>query len=100
MCNPVILLNRLRSKAAQANMNQDPHQSSRFSWRLFWILFVAAVLSVLAVLPMGLDLLRGALDQVQKPSIPLPLLILIGAIQNLGLIGLFVGVGLTLGAKL
>jgi membrane protease YdiL (CAAX protease family) len=81
-------------------MNQDLSQPARFSWRLFWIVFVAAVLSALAALPMALELLRGALDRAQLPAVPLPLLILIGAIQNLVLLALFVGLGLALGAKL
>jgi membrane protease YdiL (CAAX protease family) len=82
------------------NMNAELGQPSRFSWRLFWILFVAAVLSALAVLPMAFELLGSALDQAQMPAVPLPLLILIGAIQNLALLGLIVGLGLRLSSKL
>jgi membrane protease YdiL (CAAX protease family) len=78
---------------------QDVTQASRFSWRLFWILFGAAVLSVLAVMPMALDLLAPILAQAQLPA-PLPLLILVGAIQNLALLGLMVGLGLKLGKRL
>jgi membrane protease YdiL (CAAX protease family) len=74
--------------------------TQRFSWRLFWILFVAAVLSILAIAPMAFELLRPFLAQAKPPAIPLPLVILIGAVQNLALLGLFVGVGLKLGSKL
>jgi membrane protease YdiL (CAAX protease family) len=79
---------------------QEESRSSRFSWRLFWILFAAAVLSVIATIPMALDLFGGMLAKAQLPAVPLPLLILIGAVQNLALLGLFVGLGLKLGSKL
>jgi Type II CAAX prenyl endopeptidase Rce1-like len=75
------------------------NSTAPFSWRLFWILFGATVLSILAVLPMTFDLLGGLLDQVELPA-PLPLLVLIGAVQNLALIGIMVGVGLKLGKRL
>jgi len=81
-------------------MNQEPSQASRFSWRLFWILFGATILSALAALPFGLELIGPVLDQAERPPFPLPLLILLGAIQNLALIGLIVGLGLKLSAKL
>ena len=79
-------------------MNQE-NQTSRFSWRLFWILFAAAVLSALSSIPMALDLFREMLVEQPLP-IPLPLIILLGAVQNLTLIGVFVGLGLKLGGKL
>lgn len=81
-------------------MNQYPSQPSRFSWRLFWILFGASVLGLLAVIPMGIELVSGMLGQVELPPIPIPLLVLIGAVQNLALFALMVGFGLKLGAKL
>jgi membrane protease YdiL (CAAX protease family) len=81
-------------------MQQDVKQASRFSWRLFWILFAAAVLAVLAILPMALDLIGGMLGQMEAPPIRLPLVILIGAVQNLVLIGLMVGLGLKLAMQL
>lgn len=81
-------------------MNQNVSQASRFSWRLFWILFVAALLSALAVIPFAIELAGGMLANAQPPPIPIPLLILIGAVQNLVLLGLIVGLGLKLGSKL
>jgi membrane protease YdiL (CAAX protease family) len=81
-------------------MNQDVSQASRFSWRLFWILFVAALLSVLVTIPFAIELLAGVLASAQLPPIPFPLLVLIGVVQNLALLGLFVGLGLKLGSKL
>jgi membrane protease YdiL (CAAX protease family) len=81
-------------------MSQDPIQPSRFSWRLFWILFGAAVFGLVAVIPMGMELIGGMLDQVELPPIPLPLLLLIAAVQNLALFAVMVGAGLKLGARL
>jgi hypothetical protein len=63
-----------------------------FSWRLFWILFAAAILGVIAFVPAALDIFGPVLRSAQRPAIPLPLLIALGAIQNLTLIGLLVGV--------
>ena len=71
-----------------------------FPWRLFWVLFVACVLSVLAIVPLSLELFGPTLSQAQRPPIPVPLLILLGAVQNLVLLGLFVGLGLVLARKL
>jgi membrane protease YdiL (CAAX protease family) len=81
-------------------MKQDSTQASRFSWRLFWILFAATALGALAAVPMAVELFGGMLVQAQMPPIPLPLLILIGAIQNLVLLALIVGLGLKLGSTL
>ncbi len=79
---------------------KDVTQTSRFSWPLFCILFGATVLGLLAVVPMTIELVGGMLGQAQPPPIPLPLVILLGAIQNLVLLALIVGLGLKLGAKL
>jgi membrane protease YdiL (CAAX protease family) len=81
-------------------VKQEETQASRFSWPLFWILFGAAVLSILAIIPMALELVRGMVPVAQLPPIPLPLLVLIGTVQNLALLALFVGVGLKLGSRL
>ncbi len=80
-------------------MMQQESQASRFSWRLFWILFTATVLSALATIPIAVDLF-GEMIAAQPLPFPLPLIILLGAVQNLALIGLFVGVGLKVGAAL
>lgn len=81
-------------------LNQEETQASRFSWPLFWILFGAAVLSAVAAIPMTLELVGPMLGDKELPPIPLPLLVLIGAVQNLALIALMVGVGLKLGSKI
>jgi membrane protease YdiL (CAAX protease family) len=83
------------------DQHSDPTRSVHsFSWRLFWVLLGATVLSVLAVLPMTFELLGAMLAQAELPAIPLPLLIFIGAVQNLALIGIMVGLGLKLGKRL
>lgn len=88
-----------RSTPSRESQNTNA-RSNTFSWRLFWILFGAAFLGALAAIPMALDLFAGVLDQTELPTVPLPLLVLIGAVQNLALLGLFVGVGLKFGRKL
>lgn len=71
----------------------------RFSWRLFWILFVAAIVGILGAVPAGLELFGSVLANAPPPPLPIPVLILIGAVQNLALLGLFVGIGLRLSAS-
>jgi membrane protease YdiL (CAAX protease family) len=78
----------------------DPPVQQPFSWRLFWVLFIAALLGVAGMVPMALELFEPMLREAQLPPIPLPLLILIGLVQNLTLLGLFVGLGLLFSAKL
>ena len=77
------------------------HSSARlsFSWRLFWILFTAAIVGILAIVPAGIELFAPKFSQAQLP-LPLPIIILLGAIQNLALLGLFVGIGLKLSGQL
>jgi membrane protease YdiL (CAAX protease family) len=71
-----------------------------FSWRLFWILFLAAIFGIAASVPAGLDLFGSVLARSELPPVPLPLLVALGVIQNLALVCLFVGVGLKLSRKL
>lgn len=80
-------------------MNQQVNPVSRFPWRLFWLLFVATSLSAVASLPMAIELFARTLGELPPPSIPMPVLIVIGAVQNLALILLMVGLGLQLGRK-
>jgi membrane protease YdiL (CAAX protease family) len=72
----------------------------RFSWRLFWIIFVAATVGILAAVPAGLELFGPVIAKAGPPPIPIPVLVLIGAVQNLVLLGLFVGIGLRLSARI
>lgn len=75
-------------------------QRQRFPWRLFWLLFVIGTLGALAIIPIAIDLFGSVVPTAQAPPIPLPLLILIGVVQNLGMLAVMVFVGLKLGQKL
>lgn len=63
------------------------------NWKLFFILFIASILSVVAVLPYSLTLQGEALKTV---DIPLPLLLLISMIQNSVMFALLIFFGLKL----
>jgi CAAX prenyl protease-like protein len=70
-----------------------------YPWRLFWLLFTAGMLGALAILPLAWDML-GAVSKIELPNIPIPLLILVGAVQNLTLFALVVWLGLKLSRSL
>jgi membrane protease YdiL (CAAX protease family) len=75
----------------------------RFSWRLFWLLFIAAVFSALAIIPFAFDLFGPVISaqaQSSPPPLPLPFVIAIGVVQNLLLIVVMIFVGLKLGRGL
>lgn len=75
----------------------------KFPWRLFWLLFIAAVFSALAIIPFALDVfgpIISAQQQSSPPPLPLPFIIAIGVVQNLLLIGVMIFVGLKLGKKI
>lgn len=72
----------------------------KFSWRLFWILMAAAIFGIVAAIPAGYDLFASVIAAAEPPPLPIPVVIILGAIQNLILLALFVGVGLRLSAKL
>lgn len=55
---------------------------------------------MLAIIPITLDLFGPVIAAAPAPSIPLPLLILIGVVQNLCMLALMVFVGLKLGQKI
>jgi len=75
-------------------------QPQRFPWRLFWLLFAIGIVGALAIIPIAIDLFGSVVPTAQTPPIPLPLLILIGVVQNLGMLAVMVFVGLKLGQKL
>ncbi len=75
----------------------------QFPWRLFWLLFFAAVFSVLAAIPFVVDIFGPVISAHQQsapPPFPLPFLIAIGVVQNLLLIAVMIFVGLKLGRRL
>ena len=79
------------------NLSASPQ---RYPWRLFWFLLVAEVLAALAIIPIAKEMLGAALVKIERPAIPLPLLILIGAIQNLALLAITLWLGLKLSRRL
>ena len=75
----------------------------QFPWRLFWLLFIAAVFSILAAIPFTVDLFGPVISaqlQAAPPPFPFPFLIAIGVVQNLLLIAVMIFVGLKLGRRL
>jgi hypothetical protein len=72
----------------------------RFPWRLFWFLLVITILAALSVLPLAKDIAGAAISKLEVPDISLPLLIIAGVIQNLGLLALMIGLGLKLSRTL
>lgn len=81
-------------------MSDVPQQTQRFPWRLFWLLFVAGVLGVLAIVPIAIDLFGPIIAAAPEQSIPFPFLVAIGAVQNLALLAAMIFVGLKLGRSL
>ncbi|MEO8433973.1 MAG: CPBP family intramembrane glutamic endopeptidase [Pyrinomonadaceae bacterium] len=79
-------------------MNIKP--SGGYPWRLFWLLFVAAIASALAIVPAALELMVPVMKAAGPPPMPLPLLIVVGVVQNLSIIGIAVGLGVLLSRKI
>lgn len=80
-------------------------QTERFPWRVFWVLFAAGILSMLAIVPIGIDLFKSIADKMPEPEgpfadMPLPLIILIGAAQNILMLGFFILAGLWLARRI
>lgn len=71
-----------------------------YPWRLYWVLFIAEVLAALAIIPIAQDMLGAVIVKMERPGIPLPLLILIGAVQNLALLAITLWLGLKLSRSL
>jgi membrane protease YdiL (CAAX protease family) len=79
---------------------EQPPQSQHFPWRLFWLLFAFGIIGALAVIPLAIELFGSVVATAEAPSIPLPLLILLGLVQNLGMLAVMILAGLKLGRKL
>lgn len=58
------------------------------------------ILGILAIIPMAIDLFGRVIQTAEAPPMPLPVLILIGVVQNLSILAAMVFVGLKLSAKL
>lgn len=79
--------------------------AEKFPWRVFWVLLAAGLLSIVCVAPLGIELFKSIADKIPKPQGPLngvslPLLILIGAIQNLLILALIIFAGVWLSRRM
>ena len=77
----------------------------RFPWRVFRALLVAGLLSMLAIIPIGMELFKpmaAQLPEAEGPfaQLPLPLIVLIGAVQNILMLALIILAGLALSRKI
>ena len=75
-------------------------QPRKFPWRVFWLLLIASIASVVAAVPMVLELFRPLIKSQPPSPLPLSLIIVLGAAQNLVLLSVAIGVGLLLARKL
>lgn len=81
-------------------MARPTSTSQQYPWRLFWLLFTAAILSALSIIPLASDMLAAVVAKIEVPNIPLPLLIAVGVVQNLAILALIVWLGLKLSRTL
>lgn len=63
-----------------------------FNWKIFFIVWIAAVVGVIAIIPYSLTMQSGTLQNVNLP-IPLPLLITIQIAQNAVMFGILTALG-------
>lgn len=80
--------------------NLPTEQPRKFPWRVFWFLVLASLAGAAAMIPFALEVFRPVIESAPRPSVPLPLLILIGVVENFLLLALVVWVGVVLGRKL
>jgi len=69
------------------------------NWKVFFILWIAAVLSVIAILPYVLELQSSTLASLELPF-PLPVLLAIQTVQNAILFGIMIFVGMILAKRI
>ena len=69
------------------------------NWCVFFILWIASVIAIIAILPYTLELQSGALEQVDLP-IPLPVLITLQVIQNGLLFAVCIFLGMLLAKRI
>ena len=85
-------------QTASETIAPQPH--SRFPWRVQWFLLIAAIFGAAAGIPLVLEVFRPLIQASPPIPIPLPLLVLIGGVQNVLLFGVVTGVGLLLARKI
>jgi membrane protease YdiL (CAAX protease family) len=72
----------------------------RFPWRVFWLLLVVSLAAAAAAIPLLFEIFRPLIQNAPAPTLPLPLIIVLGIAQNAILLALFIGLGLLLARKL
>lgn len=73
--------------------------NKRFNWRLFFILWIAAIVGVIAVVPYSLALQSGSLQDLDLP-IPLPALIAVQVVQSGLIFGVVTAAGLFFASRI
>src|SRR5258706_8333077 len=81
-------------------MTANTQPSKRFPWRVLWLLLIASLAGAAAAIPLALEIFRPLVQSAPPPTIPIPLLVVIGVAQNLLLFSVLIGVGLLLARKL
>ena len=69
------------------------------NWRVFFILWIASTIAIIAILPYTLELQSGALEQLDLP-IPLPVIITLQVIQNGLLFAVCIFLGMLLAKRI
>jgi membrane protease YdiL (CAAX protease family) len=64
------------------------------------VLFIAGIVSALAAIPLAVEVFGPTISAAPQPSLPFPVIIAIGIVQNLILLAVMVLVGLKLGRTL
>ncbi len=85
------------TESTSANQTERP---GRFPWRVLWLLLFASLGGAGAAIPLALEIFRPLIQSAPPPTVPLPLLVVVGVAQNLVLFGLLIGVGLWLARTL
>lgn len=70
-----------------------------YNWKIFFIVWIAAVIGVIAIIPYSLTMQSGILQNVNLP-IPLPLLVTIQIAQNAVMFGVLTALGLLLANRI
>ena len=74
------------------------HSQNKFNWKLFFVLWTATILGLIAVIPYTLTLQSAQLENIKLP-LPLEIIILLQVITNAIFFGVLTGLGLFLAQK-
>jgi membrane protease YdiL (CAAX protease family) len=70
-----------------------------FQWKIFFILWIASIVGVIAVIPYSLTLLSGMLQDLELP-LPLPTLLVLQVVQSALLFSVLIALGLLLANRI